>query len=226
TRADAIQHLADTLTAHGGPIAGKTIAGPAWATITARTAAADLASTTAQRAAAQPAAERAAQLSWEAIVDVGRSAAADAQLAAAYGIRLHNPFTDSAVIAAALAASGWQRGSPTAYKPLLVGAMADLLPSAVADRHTKGDSTIDHICGLRANLRQVLQLADGHLAAAGLIDPGQLRTLLTRAAAGLPVSAAAVEPVVATEVWLRSLTIAPDIRWETTKIEQISARSM
>jgi asparagine synthase (glutamine-hydrolysing) len=121
---------------------------------------------------------------------------------------------------------GWQRGGPTAYKPLLSEALADLLPSVVAHRRTKGDSTSDHICGLRANLPQILQLADGHLASADLIDPGQLRALLNQAAAGLPMSAAAVEPAVTAEVWLRSLTRTPDIRWEMTEFEQIGAGRM
>jgi asparagine synthase (glutamine-hydrolysing) len=40
---------------------------------------------------------------------VGRSARSDAQLAETFGIRLHNPFTDSAVITAALSVPAWQR---------------------------------------------------------------------------------------------------------------------
>jgi len=145
---------------------------------------------------------------------VGRSARSDAQLAETFGIRLHNPFTDSAVIAAALSVPAWERGDPWHYKPLLADALTGLLPSALAVRATKGTFDADHHRGLRANLAALLGLADGHLAALGLIDPGQLRIALRSAAAGLPAPFGLLEPTLAAESWLRAISAAPPPAWE------------
>jgi asparagine synthase (glutamine-hydrolysing) len=144
---------------------------------------------------------------------VARTARADAQLAEAFGIRLHNPFTDSAVIAAALSVPAWERGDPWHYKPLLTGALDDLLPPQLAARTTKGTFDADHHLGMRANLPALLGLADGHLAALGLIDPGQLRTAIRNAAAGLPTPFGLLEPVLAAESWLRAVATAPAEAW-------------
>jgi asparagine synthase (glutamine-hydrolysing) len=78
------------------------------------------------------------------IQTVGRTARADAQLAETYGLTLHNPYTDSAVIAAALSVPAWQRGDPWHYKPLLTAALADLLPPPIAHRTTKGAFDAEH----------------------------------------------------------------------------------
>ena len=145
---------------------------------------------------------------------VGRSARSDAQLAETFGIRLHNPFTDSAVITAALSVPAWQRGDPRHYKPLLAAALAGLLPPALAARAAKGTFDADHHHGLRANLTALLDLADGHLAALGLIDPRPLRIALRSAAAGLPAPFGLLEPALAAESWLRAISGAPPPAWE------------
>ena len=109
----------------------------------------------------------------------------------------------------------WERGDPWHYKPLLTGALDGLLPPGLAARTTKGTFDADHHQGLRANLPAVLGLADGHLAALGLIDPRQLRTAIRHAAAGLPAVFGLLEPVLAAETWLRSLATAPAPAWAT-----------
>ncbi len=146
---------------------------------------------------------------------VGRTARADAQLAETFGVRLHNPFTDSAVIAAALSVPAWERGDPWHYKPLLTSALDGFLPPGLAARTTKGTFDADHHQGLRANLPALLGLADGHLAALRLVDPQQLRTAILNAAAGLPTVFGLLEPVLAAETWLRSLATAPAPAWRS-----------
>lgn len=147
------------------------------------------------------------------VQSVGRSARADAQLAESFGIMLRSPFTDSAVIAAALAVPAWERGDPWHYKPLLTDALAGLLPPVIADRTTKGRFEADHHRGMRANLTALLSLADGCLAGLGLIDPSRLRVTIRHAASGLPAPFGLFEPALAAETWLRAIAAAPRPAW-------------
>lgn len=126
---------------------------------------------------------------------------------------LRNPFTDSAVIDAALSVPAWERGDPWHYKPLLTDALTGLLPPVISGRTTKGAFDADHHCGMRANLTALLGLADGHLAALGLIDPARLRTAIRHAAAGLPAEFGLFEPGLAAETWLRADAAAPRSAW-------------
>jgi len=161
-------------------------------------------------------ADAATRLTVEAIQIVGRTARADAQAAEHYGVRIHNPFTDPQVIAAALSVSAWLRASPYWYKPLLTTAMAGLLPPAIAARRAKGDFTPDHYLGLRASAAALRELAHGWLADRGLVDPDRLRRQLDHAQAGLPVSFSDFEPVLAAEAWLRAIdTTHPAARWQS-----------
>ncbi|OLM28609.1 Asparagine synthetase [glutamine-hydrolyzing] [Pseudonocardia sp. Ae717_Ps2] len=150
---------------------------------------------------------------------VARTARADAQITEQlHGITLHNPFTDPTVVDAALAVPGPLRAAPGDYKPVLRQAMAGLLPESVTGRRTKGDFTPDQYRGLRTHLQALTGLVDGELAARGLIDPDRYRALLTRAAAGAPgIGFHQLNPVLATEVWLRALDQRPAAaRWITT----------
>ena len=147
------------------------------------------------------------------IREVARTAAADAQLANAYGVGLHNPFLDSTVVNAVLTTPLDQRPPMHAYKPVLGRAMADLLPAAVATRTTKGSFDADHYAGMRANLPVLLALADGHLAELGLIDPARFRSALHSAAAGLPMPLASIEQALATEAWLVAHHREPNQAW-------------
>ncbi|MFE7624042.1 albusnodin/ikarugamycin family macrolactam cyclase [Streptomyces sp. NPDC057509] len=135
---------------------------------------------------------------------VGRTAATENQLAAAHGIEMHNPFTDTRVVVAALAAPAVERWSARRYKPLLSDVVAGLLPPPVLRRGAKGMFAVDHHHGLRVNLQRVLDLADGHLADLGLINPAMVRATLRRAVLGVDVPWGRLEPALGAELWLRA----------------------
>jgi asparagine synthase (glutamine-hydrolysing) len=138
------------------------------------------------------------------IREVARSAAADALLAAECGIDLHSPFLDPLVVDAVLRTPLDRRAPLHTYKPQLKLAMAHLLPPDVAARTTKGDFDADHHAGMRANLRDLMDLADGRLAGLGLVDPVRLRRALRSAAAGIPAPLASLEQALAAEAWLEA----------------------
>ncbi|MBB5937325.1 asparagine synthase (glutamine-hydrolyzing) [Streptomyces zagrosensis] len=146
---------------------------------------------------------------------VGRTAATEDQLAATYGIEMHNPFTDARVLEAVLSVSAAARWSARRYKPLLTDAVAGLLPSEVLRRGSKGLFAVEHHHGLRANQASVLELADGRLADLGLVCPAVLRSILRRAVLGVDVPWGLLEPLLGTELWLRaSDTATESVRWE------------
>lgn len=186
---------------------------PSWATYDARARAAAVASSVPQRFPEAAIGMFAATVAAEGIADVGRSARADIQLAETVGVPLHNPFTDSRVVDAYLSIPLDERPGSADYKPVLRDALADLFPAELAARTTKGDFNPDHYHGMRTNLPELHALADGQLAALGLVDPVELRRTLAMTAAGLPVPFSTVEPAVAAEVWLRALADAPDVVW-------------
>jgi asparagine synthase (glutamine-hydrolysing) len=161
--------------------------------------------------------DRAGQLALSALRTVGRTARADVEIAAAHGVRLHNPYLDSRVLDAVAAVPAWRRTSPAAFKPLLLDAFPGLLPQVVAARTTKGSYEADHYRGLRANLTSLRRFVDGRLARLGLISPGPLGRTLDLAAAGLPVPVAGLEQVITTEVWLRAVESTPPTRWVRTR---------
>ncbi len=89
-----------------------------------------------------------------------------------------------------------------------------MLPPAVAARTTKGSFDTDHYTGMRANLAALLGLADGHLAALGLLDPARFRTALHRAAAGIPGPLATIEQALTVEAWLTAHRRDPMPAWD------------
>ncbi|WP_052488568.1 asparagine synthase-related protein [Streptomyces sp. 150FB] len=146
---------------------------------------------------------------------VGRTAATENQIAATYGIEMHNPYTDARVLEAVMSVPASERWSARRYKPLLTDAVTDLLPREVVRRGSKGLFAVDHHHGLRANQASVLELADGHLADLGLVRPVILRSLLRQAALGVDVPWGLLEPLLATELWLRASDTATErVRWE------------
>ncbi|MER6359482.1 albusnodin/ikarugamycin family macrolactam cyclase [Kitasatospora sp. NPDC001527] len=146
---------------------------------------------------------------------VGRTAATENQLAAAHGIEMHNPYTDARIVETVLATSATQRWSARRYKPLLADAVTGLLPQGVLQRGAKGVFAADHHHGLRANKARVLDLVDGHLAGLGLIRPAAVRSLLGHAVLGVDIPWGLIEPVLGTELWLRSSAAAGQaVRWE------------
>ena len=195
-----------------------------WATPRARGLGAEAAWCAAGRDCLDETGELGVALTLKAIQAVGRTARADAQVAQHYGVRQHNPFTDSQVIATCLGVPTWQRHSPYRYKPLLTTALGDLLPYEIATRRTKGDFTPDHYLGLRANISVLHDLADGHLAALDLVDPLRLRQLLDHIHAGLPMTSSDYEPVLAAEVWLRSIATAePAAQWQHSRASETAS---
>ncbi|MFE9244414.1 albusnodin/ikarugamycin family macrolactam cyclase [Nocardiopsis sp. NPDC006938] len=192
---------------------------PPWATADARRRAGVLASEAAERSGPVRIGEFSSTMATEGIAEVGRSARADVQLAEWSGVALHNPFTDSRVIDAYLSVPLDARPGPAHYKPILGEAMANLFPVELARRSTKGDFNPDHYGGMRANLSRLHDLADGWLAALGLVDPARLRLTLSMTAAGVPVPFSTVEPAVAAEVWLRALDVADPVEWSAVGSE-------
>lgn len=93
---------------------------------------------------------------------VARTAHTEAQLADRFGIAMHNPYLDARVLDTVLTIPANSRTSAYRYKPLLREAIAGLVPEPVRLRGAKGVFAGDHHRGLRANLRSVLALADGH----------------------------------------------------------------
>lgn len=182
---------------------------PAWISSDAR----HLAATVAEPLPRSPRAGRGNTATLAEIQAIGRSARADAQIAETFGFRLHNPFTDGAVIDAALSVPAWRRGDPWHYKPLIAAALSGELPPAVVNRATKGAFDNDHYTGIRSHLAAVRDLTDGHLAQLGLINPAALRAVIDHAAAGLPAAFGEFEPAIAAEVWLRAITAAPPVPW-------------
>ncbi|WP_328953638.1 albusnodin/ikarugamycin family macrolactam cyclase [Kitasatospora purpeofusca] len=145
--------------------------------------------------------------------EVARTAQADAALAADVGIQLRNPFLDASVLDAVLRVPLEARPPVYAYKPHLVRAMGRLLPGPLAARSTKGSFNADFYTGRRENLSALLGLADGFLAALGLVEPRALRRVLKQAAVGMPVPMGILDRTLAVESWLRALDRAPEPRW-------------
>ncbi|MFD7447946.1 albusnodin/ikarugamycin family macrolactam cyclase [Kitasatospora sp. NPDC059827] len=147
------------------------------------------------------------------IREIARTATADAALAAVHGIDLQNPFLDSAVVDTVLRTPLDQRPALHRYKPHLASAMVRLLPTELVARTTKGSFDTDHYAGMRANLQDLTNLADGYLAALGLLHPARFRHHLRQAAAGLPMPLATIEQALAAEAWLATYHRAPAPDW-------------
>lgn len=155
---------------------------------------------------------------------IGRTAHADTQFAASFGVRLESPFLDRAVVEAALAFRVEDRGSPWRYKPQLTEAMRGILPEAIARRRTKGGTDADHHLGLRAHLSEVSSLLDGWLAGHGLVDQRVLRQELRMAASGRETSWGLLEPVISAEVWGRAVEASPAPSWVRLPARQEAGR--
>jgi len=148
--------------------------------------------------------------------EVGRTANADAQLAAHHGVVLHNPFVDSRIIDTVLRGRAGPLPRPSDYKPQLRTALAAVYPAELAARTTKGTFAADYFTGLRANLPVLLDIADGRLAALGLIHPETLRSSLRAAAAGATGSSVCLpqlDAALSVESWLRAHERAETVRW-------------
>jgi asparagine synthase (glutamine-hydrolysing) len=120
------------------------------------------------------------------------------------GLRLELPYLDDRIIETALAVRAHERRTPWRYKPLLVEAMRDILPEAIAARTTKGEFSEDLRIGWRRHLPDILTLvADSALAAHGLINPDLLRRELLRPQVD-NATVFALEDLLGLETWLRA----------------------
>ncbi|MEV7582209.1 albusnodin/ikarugamycin family macrolactam cyclase [Streptomyces erythrochromogenes] len=144
---------------------------------------------------------------------VARSAHSEHQLADALGLALHNPYFDGAVLDAVVSAPVEQRYSARRYKPMLADTFADLLPDAHRTRAAKGLMVGDFHLGLRTNRARVLSLADGHLAALGLIRPEPLRATVHAAALGAETVWPPLLSALAAEMWLEAVKCSPGTEW-------------
>ncbi|MFK0141821.1 albusnodin/ikarugamycin family macrolactam cyclase [Streptomyces murinus] len=218
----------DLLAAQAGTAAGRDDHGrvtwfpllplPSWAEPQARRLLAEAAHRAAAEPDPLPDLDFAVRVLVDEIREVARTAVADARLAAACGIDLHNPFLDPVVVDAVLTCPIDSRPALHAYKPHLARAMADLLPPQTTARTTKGSFDADHYTGMRANLGDLSALADGYLAALGLLHPGSFRRHLAQAAAGLPMPLATLEQALAAEAWLTALHRDPAPGWTRTPV--------
>jgi asparagine synthase (glutamine-hydrolysing) len=125
------------------------------------------------------------------------------------GLPLAAPFLDDRVVQTCLAVRLHERATPWRFKPLIVEAMRDLVPSAVLRRTTKGDFGADGHAGLRkARVHLAALLDDPVLARLGLIDADALRKVCL----GLypyTLDLVALDRTLACEAWLRTLIPAP-----------------
>ncbi|WP_232837181.1 albusnodin/ikarugamycin family macrolactam cyclase [Lentzea terrae] len=129
------------------------------------------------------------------------------EFAAAHGIAVHAPFLDPEVARVCMSVPAWRRADPQSVKPLLRRAMASLVPDAVFTRTTKGNYTATAHLGVRHSIRSLhALLADPLTAELGLIEPGPVRDVVNRAARGIAVPWAALNQVLAVEIWLRDAT--------------------
>lgn len=184
-----------------------------WLTEGARLLAADLADEAAARVEHIAPGNVSRHLVAQAAVDVGRTAQADAQLAAHHGVVLHNPFVDSRILDVCLSVPVAHLAGPSAYKPVLRRALCDLYPSSLVARTTKGTFTSDYYQGLRTNLPSLLDLADGRLARLGIIDAEPLRATLEAAAAGAPTALYTLDTVLGIEAWMAVVESAHEPSW-------------
>ncbi len=121
-----------------------------------------------------------------------------------YGLAVHAPLLDSAVVRAALSIPAATRADPWTYKPLLRSALTGLVPDEVLSRRTKGDYSAEDYRGAR-HAGQALRslLSDSRLASLGVIEPTTADATLQRMCAGLAVPLGPLNMLLATEVWLR-----------------------
>ncbi len=132
-----------------------------------------------------------------------------------WGVPVHAPFLDTAVVDVCHAAPGWEPRRPGDFKPLARAAFTDTVPDFLLHRTTKTAFTGSLYGGLRANaptLRRIL--AGSALAQAGLLDTGQALAALDAAVHGERAPLAALHTLLVTELWLTLLPTSRTDWWE------------
>ncbi|MGH8933470.1 MAG: asparagine synthase-related protein [Egibacteraceae bacterium] len=203
-----LAHTAATLTAPPAPRRtpdlgwGHALRAVPWATPDAVDAAISLLREAA--ANAQPfAPTRGQHAALQAIRTGARFARHLSQITARAGLVLELPYFDDRVVEACLAVRLDERATPWRYKPLLVEAMAGVVPAPLLARTTKGAYNADVRAGLRRHRADLAALCDDlFLAQLGLVDAEALRAVCL----GLyppNVSMPAFETTLGAEAWLR-----------------------
>jgi asparagine synthase (glutamine-hydrolysing) len=122
-----------------------------------------------------------------------------------YGLSFHTPFLDHQVIRACRLLPAWKQNDPREFKSLLVSALSGQVPTEVFERQTKGDYTSDLYLGIRTAMPQLIQLlSDSVLGDLGIIEPKKVLRVL-ECMSTEKFSIAALNELVATELWLRRL---------------------
>jgi asparagine synthase (glutamine-hydrolysing) len=149
-----------------------------------------------------------------ALADLRRSGDAQRQLRALgrrYGVAVHAPFLDTAAVRAALAVPALTRADPWSYKPVLQSALTGLVPPDVFARRTKGDYSAEDYRGARQAITELRRLLrDSRLADLGVIEPGPVLAALDRMVAGIGVPLGPLNTLIATELWLRTMSDGRD----------------
>lgn len=120
------------------------------------------------------------------------------------GVHLHAPFLDNEVVRAGLRVPAYRRADPYAPKRLLAQALRHQIPAQVFVRRTKGNYTGEEYQGIRLAKDTLRALFTDPLTAhLGLVDPDPVRTMIDNASIGLRVPFAALNRLLAVELWLR-----------------------
>lgn len=138
-----------------------------------------------------------------------------------WGLPVHAPFLDTAVVDACHAIPGWQRSIPGDFKPLARAAFTGAVPAFLLSRRTKTAFTSSVYAGLCSNAPALRRLVTGSvLAQAGLLDAGRARAALDRAVRGEPAPLAGLHALIVTELWLATASLARETWWEKTTAKE------
>ncbi|MCY0961632.1 asparagine synthase-related protein [Streptomyces sp. H27-H5] len=138
-----------------------------------------------------------------------------------WGIPIHAPYLDTAVVNVCHAIPGWQRRHVGDFKPLARAALSGIAPEYLLQRRTKTAHTGSVYAGIRRNepaLRTIL--THSRILEEGLLAPAPVIAALEGAARGEPAPLAGLHALVAAECWLASLTVRRDLFWERTPVAE------
>lgn len=135
------------------------------------------------------------------------------------GISVEAPFLDNEVVRTALAVDVLHKGDPYNFKLILQEALHDILPEPILNRKTKGVYD-PHNARLHIETLGLLSglMKDSRLAKLDIIDPEVVCSILPSLGSLPPATLWALDRVMTTELWLRSLE-----RSGLTTINRISA---
>ncbi|UQA91529.1 albusnodin/ikarugamycin family macrolactam cyclase [Streptomyces halobius] len=174
-----------------------------WLTPQARHALSTRAAIAAEHCTVQPS-HTSRHRAWAELREFGTYEAELRNQAHAQGLPHHAPYLDNAVVRAAMAIPTSSRASTTLQKPLLGAALHGLVPDWLLQRRTKGAYDGNAYTGLRHHVTALRDLlTTSELAAEGWIDASAACAELDRLAAGVPGKLAALEALIAAELWLR-----------------------